>query len=81
MPSERPSPVRVAFRLKGWPTRVPFPFKAPPVSAALFQPSPADPLLAAPPPRQGRRAALLGSTSLASAVVTAAVVQATPHVQ
>jgi hypothetical protein len=81
MPSERPSPVRVAFRLKGWPAPVAFPFKAPPVTAALFQPLPADPLLAAPPPRQGPRAALLGSTGLASAVVAAAIVQAAPHVQ
>jgi hypothetical protein len=71
MSSERPTPVPIAFRLKGWPAPAAFPFKTRPVAAALFQPAPADPLLPATPARQGQRAALLGSTSVASGVVAA----------
>jgi hypothetical protein len=73
--------VPVVFRLKGWPAPAAFPFKTRPVTAALFRPFPADPLLPATPARQGRRAALLGSTSVASGVVAAEKVQARPHVQ
>lgn len=69
--SERPTPVPIAFRLKGWPAPAAFPFKTKPVTAARFRPVPADPLRPATPARQGRRAALLGSTSLTSGVVAA----------
>jgi hypothetical protein len=81
MSSERPSAAPVAFHLKGWPTPAAFPFKTPPVSVALFQTAPADPLLPTPLARKGLRAGLLGSTSLASGIVTATNVQARPHVQ
>jgi hypothetical protein len=85
VPSERAAPTPVAFRLTGWPAPVAFPFKAPQAATALFPGAAADPLQPLAPPRQGGRAALLGSTSLDSGIVAAtdvgANVAATPHAQ
>jgi len=56
------------------------PSSAPAAPASMTRPAAAS-FRFVPPPRQSLRAALLGSTSLASGVVVAPKVQARPHVQ